>query len=289
MKKIIILALICMCFCGCAKKNNDSAAVNETVGNVPAIQNEQPAEVSEVPEATEVTEEVLLPDVDIELKYYRINSPEGLRVRESPSLDSEIINKYPDNYPVGVSKIDKHIVEIDGIKSYWVEVHHNNDPYGWVFGGYLKPVEKFPEDSLGLNEYTYTEYKSSYGELTPPIIDENFESFYIFSKDYIGEPQQFELDAYDMYASITYSDYKIFTGLYKDKQGTEGYFIVKMDLSEKKVIEKLVQESTSNKIVFLKPWNTGSEYLSVGRLFESEAGFYISINNVSEKLYWTDD
>ena len=173
-----------MCFCGCAKKNNDSAAVNETVENVPAIQNEQPAEVSEVPEAQKAPEEVLLPDVDIELKYYRINSPEGLRVRESPSLDSEIINKYPDNYPVGVSKIDKHIVEIDGIKSYWVEVHHNNDPYGWVFGGYLKPVEKFPEDSLDLNEYTYTDYKSSYGELTPFIIDENFESFYMICFDH---------------------------------------------------------------------------------------------------------
>ena len=109
------------------------------------------------------------------------------------------------------------MVEIDGIKSYWVQISHNNDPRGWVFGGYLKPTEDFPPDSLGVNEYRYTDYKSAYGEFTPSIIDSNWESFYVFSKDYIGEPQQFDLDAYDMYTSITYDDYKIFTGLFKVK------------------------------------------------------------------------
>lgn len=150
-------------------------------------------------------------------------------------------------------------------------------------------IEEHPEDSLGVNEYRYTDYKSAYGELTPSVIDANWESFYVFSKDYVGEPQQFELDAYDMYTSITYDDYKIFTGLYKDKQGDEGYFIVKTDLSEKTVLEKLVQSSeNSHLIVFIKPWSSNSEYISVGRWFDSEMFYYISRNNLSEKIEFSD-
>ena len=66
-------------------------------------------------------------------------------------------------------------------------------------------------------------------------------------------------------------------------------FIVKTDLSERTVLDKFVQfPEKSHLIVFLKPWSSDSEYISVGRRFKSEAGYYISKNNLSEKLYWTD-
>ena len=77
-------------------------------------------------------------------------------------------------------------------------------------------------------------------------------------------------------------------GAYKDKNGTEGYFIVKTDLAEKKVLQKFVQETGDHLIVFLKPWDSVSPYMSVGRWFESEATFYISRDNIEEKLYWSD-
>ncbi len=279
-KELFIILFICMSFLGCTKKNtnNTQVTVIEDTDNNLKIQNELE------------TEEKNIPDIDIESReYYRINSPEGLRVRESPSLNSNIIDKYPDNYVVFVRNINNDLVEIDGIKSYWVEISHNTDPTGWVFGGYLKPSESFPSDALGVNDYRYTDYKYSYGEFTPSVIDSNWESFYIFSKDYVGEPQQFDLDAYDMYTNITYDTYKIFTGLYKDKQGNEGYFIVKTDLEEKTVLDKLVQDSNdSHYIVFLKPWSSDSEYLSVGRRFESECMYYISKNKLSEKIQFTD-
>jgi hypothetical protein len=270
--KILIILLICLFVFGCTKK--DSKNSDDAI----TVQNEQE------------TEEKLVPEVDIEeYCYYRINSPEGISIRESASLNSNIINKYPDNFIVIASEVDPYLVEIDGIKSYWVRIGHANDPSGWIFGGYLKPIEEHPADSLGVNEYRYTDYKSAYGEFTPSVIDANWESFYVFFKDYVGEPQQFELDAYDMYTSITYDDYKIFTGLYKDKQGDEGYFIVKTDLSEKTVLDKLVQSSdNSHLIVFLKPWSSDSEYISVGRWFESEAFYYISRNNISEKIEFSD-
>lgn len=122
---------------------------------------------------------------------------EGLRVRESNSLTSYIINKYPDNFLVYVEEVDKNPVEIDKITSVWVKIHHNNDKSGWVFGGYLKPLEKFPENSLDVNEYRYREYKLSYNDLKPSLLNNDWECFYIFSKDYVGEPQQFLLDADD--------------------------------------------------------------------------------------------
>ena len=230
--------------------------------------------------------------VNIEIeqyKDYRINSPEGLRLRESPSLDSKVLGVYPDNYIVYVFEIGEELVEIDGITNYWVKVKHNNDPFAWVFGGYLKEIEPFPEDALDENEYRYTDFKTSYGTLTPSVFDENWESFYIFAKDFVGEPQQFALDCYDMFTSLTYDDCKIFTGLYKDKLGETGYFIAKMDLDETKVLDIHIEESSSQAIVFLKPWPPNSENLTVGRRFYTEAGYYVSINNLAETLYFDDD
>lgn len=230
--------------------------------------------------------------VNIEIeqyKDYRINSPEGLRRREKPSLDSKVLGVYPDNYIVYVSEIGEELVEIDGISNYWVKIKHNKDPYTWVFGGYLKEIEPFPEDALGENEYRYTEFKTSYGDLTPSVFDENWESFYIFAKDFVGEPQQFVLDCYDMFTSLTYDDCKIFTGLYKDKLGETGYFIAKMDSAESKVLDIHIEESSSQAIVFLKPWPPNSENLAVGRRFYTEAGYSVSINNLAETLYFDYD
>ena len=282
MKKILLCVFVLLCFSGCARK--ETVTVDSSVPD--AV--EEKTILSD--EKNSVEDDVLSVDVVIEQwKYYRINSPEGLRVRKTPSLNAPVIHTYPDNFLVRVTELDEAVTTVDGITSWWVKIYHNNDAEGWVFGGYLKPFEGFPEEALNVNDYRYTEYKTSYGNLTPEVLDSNWECFYIFSKDYVGEPQQFDLDAYDMYTSITYDTYKIFTGLYKDKQGTEGYFIVKTDLSETKVIQKLTVEEDDHLIVFLKPWSSDSEYLSVGRWFESEAYYYISKNNITEKRYWSDD
>ena len=221
-------------------------------------------------------------------KYYRINNKDGVKVRELENPMSKVINTYPDNYVVYVSNIGTE-VEIDGIHNKWVKILHNNDPAGWIFGGYLKEIEPFPKNALDENEYRYTDYKTSYGTLTPTMLDENWESFYIFSKDYVGEPQQFVLDCYDMYTSLTYDDYKIFSGLYKDKQGKKGYFIVKMDLEEQLVLDMHVKDSDDNSIVFFEAWGSDYEYLSVGRKFYSEYWYYISTNNMAARINWNED
>lgn len=278
--KILFILFLCLSFFGCSKNQVEKDVVS----------NNEVETMEEAETFVEVENNEQKVNIEIEqYKYYRINSPEGLRRRENPSLDSKVLGVYPDNYIVYVSEIGEELVEIDGITNYWVKVKHNNDPFAWVFGGYLKEIEPFPEDALGENEYRYTDFKTSYGTLTPSVFDENWESFYIFAKDFVGEPQQFVLDCYDMFTSLTYDDCKIFTGLYKDKLGETGYFIAKMDLDETKVLDIHIEESSSQAIVFLKPWPPNSENLTVGRRFYTEAGYYVSINNLAETLYFDYD
>lgn len=278
--KILFILFLCLSFFGCSKNQVEKDVVS----------NNEVETMEEAETFVEVENNEQKVNIEIEqYKDYRINSPEGLRRREKPSLDSKVLGVYPDNYIVFVSEIGEELVEIDGITNYWVKVKHNNDPFAWVFGGYLKEIEPFPEDALGENEYRYTDFKTSYGDLTPSVFDENWESFYIFAKDFVGEPQQFVLDCYDMFTSLTYDDCKIFTGLYKDKLGQTGYFIAKMDLAESKVLDIHIEESSSQAIVFLKPWPPNSENLTVGRRFYTEAGYYVSINNLAETLYFDYD
>ena len=278
--KILFILFLCLSFFGCSKNQVEKDVVS----------NNEVETMEEAETFVEVENNEKKINIEIEqYEYYRINSPEGLRRREKPSLDSKVLGVYPDNYIVYVSEIGKELVEIDGISNYWVKIKHNNDPYTWVFGGYLKEIEPFPEDALGENEYRYTDFKTSYGDLTPSVFDENWESFYIFAKDFVGEPQQFVLDCYDMFTSLTYDDCKIFTGLYKDKLGETGYFIAKMDSAESKVLDIHIEESSSQAIVFLKPWPPNSENLAVGRRFYTEAGYSVSINNLAETLYFDYD
>lgn len=278
--KILFILFLCLSFFGCSKNQIEKDVVS----------NNEVETMEEAETFVEVENNEQKINIEIEqYEYYRINSPEGLRRREKPSLDSKVLGVYPDNYIVYVSEIGEELVEIDGISNYWVKIKHNKDPYTWVFGGYLKEIEPFPEDALGENEYRYTEFKTSYGDLTPSVFDENWESFYIFAKDFVGEPQQFVLDCYDMFTSLTYDDCKIFTGLYKDKLGETGYFIAKMDLDETKVLDIHIEESSSQAIVFLKPWPPNSENLAVGRRFYTEAGYSVSRNNLAATFYFDND
>ena len=78
-----------------------------------------------------------------------IDSPEGLRVRDKPSLKSNRLCSVPHRLPVKIVAIGKE-EKIDCITAPWVEIlvpryewKGENPEYGWVFGGYLK--EKQPE------------------------------------------------------------------------------------------------------------------------------------------------
>ena len=150
--KILFILFLCLSFFGCSKNQVEKDVVS----------NNEVETMEEAETFVEVENNEQKVNIEIEqYKDYRINSPEGLRRREKPSLDSKVLGVYPDNYIVFVSEIGEELVEIDGITNYWVKVKHNNDPFAWVFGGYLKEIEPFPEDTLGENEYRYTDFKTS--------------------------------------------------------------------------------------------------------------------------------
>ncbi len=84
----------------------------------------------------------------IDLMY--VDSPEGLRIRNQPSLNSEKIGVLYDRMIVKVIEIGE-LTTIDGIKSNWIKIlipidtiKNNEKTYGWVFGGYLsKSLKQF--------------------------------------------------------------------------------------------------------------------------------------------------
>lgn len=97
-------------------------------------------------------------------KIMYVNSPEGLRIRQTPSLDSARIGVYLYGQRIVVDKRSDAPVTIDGITDYWYQTHHvyfENKYYdsAWVFGGYLS--ESLPLDLpvvLGLWEEENNEW-----------------------------------------------------------------------------------------------------------------------------------
>ena len=91
-----------------------------------------------------------------------IDSPEGLRVRDKPSLKSNKICGLTHRLSVKVVAIGKEET-IDGITAPWVEIlipryEWKNDEaeFGWVFGGYLsekRPKFTAPRNSQELKDY----------------------------------------------------------------------------------------------------------------------------------------
>lgn len=84
-----------------------------------------------------------------------VNSEDGLRVRDNPSLRSNRICGLTHCSPVKIISIGKEET-IDGITAPWVEIllpfseWNGMEPeYGWVFGGYLS--KDFPEENDNIN------------------------------------------------------------------------------------------------------------------------------------------
>ncbi len=96
-----------------------------------------------------------------------VDSPEGLRVRDKPSLQSNRICGLTHRLPVKIVAIGKEET-IDGITAPWVEIlipryewKGENPEYGWIFGGYLKenrPDFIKPENKEEFNKYLKNSY-----------------------------------------------------------------------------------------------------------------------------------
>lgn len=92
-----------------------------------------------------------------------VDSEDGLRVRDKPSLKSNRICGLTHRFPVKVVAIGKEET-VDGITAPWVEIlipshewkSRKTAEYGWVFGGYLsakQPEFKIPQNKDQLRQY----------------------------------------------------------------------------------------------------------------------------------------
>jgi hypothetical protein len=63
-----------------------------------------------------------------------VNATSGLRVRNEPSINSNIRGTLLYGQRIVIYGKSETTVTIDGITDYWYEISHKN---GWVFGGYL--------------------------------------------------------------------------------------------------------------------------------------------------------
>jgi hypothetical protein len=116
MKKIIGLFCIALLIIGCNKRNNNQIIeIMEDNLNLHILEEKQ-------------TEN------DIRIMF--VNSYEGLRVRNLPSIDGERIGLLENLTKVVVIKEDNNIVNIDGIDGKWTFIDADSIQ-GWVFGAYL--------------------------------------------------------------------------------------------------------------------------------------------------------
>jgi hypothetical protein len=73
-------------------------------------------------------------------KIMYVNSPEGLRVRNLPSVNGDRIGLLDHLTEVRIIKEDSNIVSIDGIEGKWVNIISPVE--GWVFSGFLEDEEQ---------------------------------------------------------------------------------------------------------------------------------------------------
>jgi hypothetical protein len=89
----------------------------------------------EIHSEMEITETNVYDAQKTDIKMY-VNSPEGLRVRNSPGIGGDRIGLLDDLTEVLVIKEDENNINIDGIDGKWTFIAADNIQ-GWVFDGYL--------------------------------------------------------------------------------------------------------------------------------------------------------
>jgi len=93
----------------------------------------------------------------------RVNSPEGLNVRNAPDINAEKINLLPNLTDVLI--IDEDVmVKIDGIDGKWVRILL--PIRGWVFSGYLaeKQHENLPMEKILIGPWRIIDQDEDYNE-----------------------------------------------------------------------------------------------------------------------------
>jgi hypothetical protein len=167
MKKMIILAYMVILLIACNKNkhqpinqipddNNIYVSVDETIDD----------------ENVEISTEMYIQKYLNKTMY--VNSSEGLRVRNLPSIDGEKIGLLDFNTEIKIISEDNISVTIDGIEGKWVKIITPIE--GWVFSGYLENDE-IEEINLGdfKGKYRFSAFETSSANDFDLLFDPSFD------------------------------------------------------------------------------------------------------------------
>lgn len=129
------------------------------------------------------------------IRGMKINKAEGLELY-SDTTEKNIVTVLPDHFNVTVSALGEE-VEKDGIQSAWVEVvkprytwkNQNVPEFGWIFGGYLEPVD--------------TDIVWNWWDSTGSMVEESF----LYEAPDFNSPKLYELDENGYSHSYEYLKY----------------------------------------------------------------------------------
>ncbi len=86
--------------------------------------------------------------------FFGLSTTDDLEVRSAPYLEAETLTLFDREDSFKVLVRTEWQVEIDGLKSYWLEVEVNN-VRGWLFGGYVKLKDNSMELEKVMSDRTY--------------------------------------------------------------------------------------------------------------------------------------
>ena len=73
---------------------------------------------------------------------------EGLRMREGPSIESGVRKSLAKGTILVQISEEEHAANIDGYRSYWIEVRDDTGSRGWVYRAYLIRIGVYSQDSV---------------------------------------------------------------------------------------------------------------------------------------------
>ena len=153
--------------------------------------------------------------------WMSVDSPEGLRVRKEPLLNSEKICTLPDNFNVIMTCLGKGAT-VDDIKSAWVEIllpqylwSGPKAEFGWVFGGYLKDYD-YDKEENGNRYYEFCE-DDLYPPYNSPALYELTDGYNVYDRYFLAHDEILcngwggEFSAYSDSEKTEYYEYPIKT------------------------------------------------------------------------------
>ena len=159
-RKVYILLFVAMFFLACTERDNSESIIYEEANII---------ETTKIDIST-------IQKLNI-IKF--VNAPAGLRIRNSPDINTERIGGLVDLTRVSVIREDDHTVTIDGIDGQWAFIDANGIQ-GWVFGGFLSSTQPIRTSAKSItNIINYISAHFNLDDLRRHMDNNTLESFLI--------------------------------------------------------------------------------------------------------------